>query len=377
MPPSLLIDRAAAAARPDDNAVRAWAESQRVFVSSVIDGYSEYRGAAAAAIESLGALPVMFERFGGQDSDPHHAYLSEVRASTVYVGLLGARYGRPLPDRFAATHAEFRAAESGGIRTSVWIQSGVGREGPQQSFLEEVRAFQVTGSYADPDVLALGLTNRLRVIASEDLSPWMKLGHVVFRADEISEGSGSATIRATVRDTSVIAALRALDDRMRRQSLLFSYADQVLIAEPRGVVSTTRATRGVDVVLELAVGPPAAPTRISFNGVPWERLTEIAVAVSLFDQPNPFGIAAHVAQIANPFPDLKAAGVPEEALRPIARLLLSETLVTERGISRVTDVALAQPIAGRRRLRLQWQSPPAYSSQAPPAPSTAEGEIKW
>lgn len=89
----LIIDLAAAAARPPEDAIRDWAAEQRVFVSSVIDGYREYREAACAAIESVGAEPVLFERFGGRDSDPYQAYLSEVRGSTVYIGLLGARQG--------------------------------------------------------------------------------------------------------------------------------------------------------------------------------------------------------------------------------------------------------------------------------------------
>jgi hypothetical protein len=64
----------------------------------------------------------MWERFGGRDSDPNEAYLAEVRSSTIYVGLLGARYGRLLPDRYSATHQEFREAEREGLRTSVWAE---------------------------------------------------------------------------------------------------------------------------------------------------------------------------------------------------------------------------------------------------------------
>ena len=147
---SLLIDRAAAAERPARVAVIGWAAQQRIFVSSVIAGYAEPRKGAVAAIEKTGATAVWFERFGGRDSDPNQAYLDEVRASDIYVGLLGARYGRPLPSRFSATHEEYREAEQHGLRLSVWAEEGVDREGPQQSFLDEVRQFNVTGSFASP-----------------------------------------------------------------------------------------------------------------------------------------------------------------------------------------------------------------------------------
>ena len=116
---SLLIDRAAAAERRGPEAVADWAAQQRVFVSSVIEGYSDRREAAVAAIEKIGATAVRFERFGGRDSDPNQAYLDEVRSSDIYVGLLGARYGRPLPSRFSATHEEYRDAEKQGLRLSV------------------------------------------------------------------------------------------------------------------------------------------------------------------------------------------------------------------------------------------------------------------
>lgn len=123
-----------------------WAAQQRVFVSSVIAGYAEPRQAAVAAVEKTGAAAVWFERFGGRDSDPNQAYLDEVRSSDIYVGLLGARYGRPLPSRFSATHEEYREAEQQGLRLTMWTEEGVDREGPQQSFFDEVRQFNVTGS---------------------------------------------------------------------------------------------------------------------------------------------------------------------------------------------------------------------------------------
>jgi len=76
---SLLIDRAAAAARPDEQAIQDWGGEQRVFVSSVIVGYGEYRHAAVAAIEALSAEPVWFEQFGGRGASTHRE-LSNARA---------------------------------------------------------------------------------------------------------------------------------------------------------------------------------------------------------------------------------------------------------------------------------------------------------
>ena len=110
----------------------------------------EERAAAAEGIRSLGARPVMFEDFGGRDADPLDAYLGEVETSQVYVGILGQRYGRPLPTRFSATHTEFQHAEEQGLRIAVWALETQKREGPQQSFLNEVRTFHVVPPFRSP-----------------------------------------------------------------------------------------------------------------------------------------------------------------------------------------------------------------------------------
>src|ERR1044071_2268260 len=91
----LIIDRAAAAEIPSADAIREWAREKRGFVSSVTSELPEERKAAAAAIRAIGSRPVMFEQFGGRDSDPEQAYLSELETSDIYIGIVGRRYGNP------------------------------------------------------------------------------------------------------------------------------------------------------------------------------------------------------------------------------------------------------------------------------------------
>ena len=370
----ILIDRAAAAARPTDAAVAQWAADQRVFVSSVMAGYEHYRAAAIEAIEEVGATPVAFERFGGRDSDPEAAYLAEVSSSSIYVGLLGSRYGKPLPSRFSATHAEYNHAEREGVRLSVWAEEGVEREGPQQSFFEAVRVFDVMGAYSSPEDLKAGLARRLREIAAEDLSPWCKLGSLVFRAREITESRDGVVIEATVHDPAVAEALQSMTDPFTRRERLLTYADRCLKATIRDVQATTRAARARDFQISLTVEPPPAPQTYTLNGMSWEEGTDLAIRVSIMGKPNPLGLMASQAEISNPFPLLAEAGVSEEALRPLARLLLTEILVTERGIQRITSLRLGRSIAGKRRLRLEWLPPRMYANEPPPTPRAVEGE---
>jgi hypothetical protein len=370
---SLLIDRAAAAERPGPEAVSEWASQQRVFVSSVIEGYSEPRKAAVAAIEKIGATAVWFERFGGRDSDPNQSYLDEVRSSDVYVGLLGARYGRPLPSRFSATHEEFREAERQGTRLSVWVEQGVDREGPQQSFLDEVRQFNVTGSFASPGELQQELERRLVDLAAEDLSPWCKLGRLIFRAREITERAGHVRIDATIKDPQVADALGALHDRFARRGQPLTYSGRTLMAEVKEVQITTRAARSRDLVIEAAVSEPPQPTTYSFDGVSWDEMTELALRVSILGEPNPLGMMAGQAEISNPLPEVVAAGVSAEALRAVCELVLTEVLVTQRGVTRVLRLRLGSSIASRRAFQLEWLPGSQYGEQA--APRRLQGQV--
>jgi hypothetical protein len=107
---------------------------------------STERQAVAAGVRAVGSRPVMFEEFGGRDADPEQAYLAEVEGADIYIGILGRRYGKPLKSRYSPTHGEFRHAEKHALRMAVWTLATDEREGPQQSFLDEVRTFYVPAS---------------------------------------------------------------------------------------------------------------------------------------------------------------------------------------------------------------------------------------
>ena len=207
----LLIDRAAAAEVPSDEAIHGWARDKRVFISSVMEGLREERDDAAAAVRSLSARAVMFEEFGGRDANAQDAYLDEVETCQIYLGILGERYGTPVPpERFSATHAEYLHAERRGLRIAIWTLPAEQREGHQQSFLDEVRAFYVVPKFRSPTDLERQVSERLRDIAAEDLSPWTKLGPIVFRACKVKHAGDEIAITARVHSDDVAHALEAL-----------------------------------------------------------------------------------------------------------------------------------------------------------------------
>ena len=235
---TLLIDRAAAAELPSDESIRGWARDTRVFISSVMEELKEEREAAAEAVRTVGARPVMFEEFGGRDADAVEAYLGEVETSQIYLGILGRRYGTPLPNRFSATHTEFRHAEEQGLRMAVWALRTEDREGPLQSFLDEARAFYVVPAFRSREDLKRQVMERLRAIAAEDLAPWSKLGSVVFRASEVVYEGNEITVTARVQGDDVAHALEGLapGEFGRREEHRFTWAGRSRYV-PRGPMS--------------------------------------------------------------------------------------------------------------------------------------------
>lgn len=373
-PIGLIIDRGAASEVLAEEELRGWAREQRVFVSSVMAELRDERRAVAARVEELGATPVLFERFGGRDDDAEAAYTHEVASSSVYVGILGRTYGKQLPSRFSATHSEYLAAEQQGLRIAVWAKDVPDREGHEQSFLEEVRAFHTTGSLSTPEDLTAGVEERLRRIAAEDLAPWVKLGHVVFRARSISESGDKVEVHARVRDKGVLAEIESMRPREWGRGFegLFSYAGRTRQSRFESLIVTTTAGSGADVEIHLGVSdiPHDSLSDISMSegGRTYspQDLTEMGVRAALLGETVPLtGISESMARMPNPLEQLPALRLSEEVIRPVAHLLLTEALVGTRKASRITQFRLGPAIGGKRRLVLAWQAPRHYNNVAP------------
>jgi hypothetical protein len=373
----VLVDLASAAAVPSDADIRDFLMSERVFISSVMATLVKERTAVATAIRELGAEPIWFEEFGGRDADPEAAYLAEVRSSTIYVGILGTHYGRILPSRFSATHEEYREAEHGGLRISVWTVADKNWDGDQERFVQEVRTFHVTGSFTNPDSLAQGVTQRLRKIAAEELSPWVKLGNLIFRASEIVVSSNRLRLVTHVRDAEIADALEGLSSgTWGGHEVQFTDPSRSVQARVGEVSSTARTGRGREIELTAEIVGGTSRTGFDFSLQTQGRtftpndLTELALREHLFGEINP--AESGFASLPNPLGALPP-GIPEDALRPIVRLFFIEALVGSGRASRLVTLRLGVPIAGRRRILIEWRGSASYSN--PPQQRSVEGEV--
>ena len=113
----------------------------RVFVSSVMGGYGEYREAARLGIQQVGCDPVLAEDFAAQAISPRNACLDGVQSSDALVVLLGARYGWLAPSGRSATEEEYEEARRRHLPILVFVQDGIAREPRQQEFVRRVEDY--------------------------------------------------------------------------------------------------------------------------------------------------------------------------------------------------------------------------------------------
>jgi hypothetical protein len=356
--PDLLLIDLSPAPPPDGAEVRAWADSQSVFVSSVMAGMSAEREAVMSAITTVGARPVLFEGFGGMDDDPEEAFLGNVASSDIYVGILGSRYGKPLKSGYSATHAEYSEAVRRGLRISVW-SALEGLDGRQRDFLEEVRVFQTTGTYTSPEELAERFERRLRVIAAESLAPWVKIGNAVCRATSVNDDGQRVIVTARVRDSTVAANIEA-----RRPSSAYGRHSETRITWPGGTarvrvtaVTTEMSSSRVKTVTVTAARLPEDHSNlleVGLEGRSPEDLTELAMRIALLGESNPLGLMSFMATAADPLRALEGLAVSEDAFAQIAELLISEELVGVRRVDHISAFRLGPIRGGRRHLLLGW-----------------------
>ena len=379
---TLLIDRAAAAELPREESVREWARDKRAFISSVMEELREERVAAADGIRSLGARAVMFEEFGGRDADPQDAYLGEVETSQIYVGILGRRYGRPLPTRFSATHAEFRHAELRGLRMAVWALDTPDREGPQQAFLEEIRAFHVAPAFVSPADLQRQVSERLRGIAAEDLAPWTKLGCILFRASEVTHERDQIAVTARVQSDDVAHALETLapDNFGRPGEHRFTWSGrcrQVRVANVRTTTTTARS-RLMHLQLEVVEDHRDHLLEVAFDGLSPDDLTDVALRTALFGEPNPLARQhmGFMPEMADPIQPLRDARVPDEIVRALTEVMIVDELVGSGRAARITTFRLGASVGGLRRLEFAWEPPRRFTNERPERRPPLVGQVR-
>jgi hypothetical protein len=160
----------------------------KIFISSLIAGFEEYRSAAIAAVKSLGHEAVIAESFEAGVSSPRVACLHGVRQADLVLLILGADYGTIQPvSGLSATHEEYRAAKE---RRPViaFVQEGVDREPQQQEFAREVQDWSgglFRGGFRTADELRDSITQAVHRFELSAATAPVDTGEMLARAVEM------------------------------------------------------------------------------------------------------------------------------------------------------------------------------------------------
>jgi hypothetical protein len=374
----VIIDTSAAARRADPERLREWLAEQRVFLSSAMGDTATARRAVAEAVEADGARAVWFEEFG-RDADAEEAYLTEVDASSVYLGILNEQYGRlNPPDGFSATEAEYLRAREGGKRVHVLVASDApGREGHLTRFIDRVRFYTTTENYADVGDLVRRVRRRLQELGAEALSPWVKLGDFVFRTDQVDEDAASVTIRARVSDEIGYQLESLRDQQYGRTRLRFVHRGRVVEGELGNVRRTMHAGGADELTIQLTQVRPIAgdSMRIATSGQSADDLVELGLRELFFDEPIPDSIGMMgLTDTGIDRADLaQAFEQPNETAEAITRLVVADGLVGTGNARRLVSVHLGPRNGDGRKVALEWEEPRAYTN-VEPARRRLEGE---
>jgi hypothetical protein len=109
-----------------------------VFISSVIGGFEEVRGVAAAAVSASGLHPIRSEELSAAPASSQRALLDQVAGAEYYLLLVGPRYGEIPAGSTSPTEDEFLEASRLGKQILVLVQEA-DLEPRQREFLERIR----------------------------------------------------------------------------------------------------------------------------------------------------------------------------------------------------------------------------------------------
>lgn len=145
--------------------------AMRVFVSSIVGGYEEYRTAAQDAIKALDHEAVLMERTHPSSPAPSRGEcLREIEDSDVVVLLLGSRYGTPEKSGKSPTHEEFEHARGVGKPILVFVEDVVDRDVAQSDFLAEISGWEdgyFRTKYSAPITLVTEIVKALTALATQ------------------------------------------------------------------------------------------------------------------------------------------------------------------------------------------------------------------
>lgn len=337
----------------------AWANGRRVFVSSLITDMPQERSAVRAAIESIGATPVRgFRSFGCVRRSGLPGRGAQLRGLCGHVGttLWRTHARRILGDPCRVSRGRTQRTEALPVRA--WRD--IGRDGRCTTGSHSGRAQPVYDQF---------LERFSRFTAASNSAA------KGFRAREITSDGRRISITADVRSDAVHAELVRLRDG-RASGVAFASPTEALSVQLTELSTRTISTIAHEERLTLvAQERRTSHMRTALNGISADEVARRALSDGLFRTSTLGEQARWLARPTDPLAPLRGSGLDDSVLRPIARLLIAEQLITEGSASRVDSFALGPAHHGARRLQATWTPPQIYVNEPEPASLSIDGTV--
>lgn len=230
---------------------RAWMSRQAVFVSSVMDEeMTPHRNAVRTYLRGMSARPLMWEEITPQDKSAQHAYLDGVDQATIFVLMLGRRYGVSDASGASPTHKEAIRAASRYIPRLLFTLGGVDSRERDIKLNDWLASLfnEISGaSFDSSETLVARLDAQLRELAAQGERTWIKLGDLVFpgkvKSSFTTTGGGEFIVTARVSSGPVRHALLELGGSFsRRHADRITWSDHSYPVQVLSVASESEFT---------------------------------------------------------------------------------------------------------------------------------------
>jgi Domain of unknown function (DUF4062) len=149
----------------------------RVFVSSVMEDFQEYRQAAKAGIISAGAEAVLVEDYPSLSVSPRNACLDGVASCDIYLAIVGQRGGWTAPSGNLVVEEEYEEAGRRKVRVIAFMQN-VEHDKGSQFFVDKLShyvdgVFRVT--FNSSDELKSAIKNALLPLIPKYGAPYIDM----------------------------------------------------------------------------------------------------------------------------------------------------------------------------------------------------------
>ncbi len=145
----------------------------RAFVSSVIEGFKEYREAAKKGIIIAGGEPILVEDYPSLGVSPRNACLDGVASSDILITIVGSRGGWVAPSGRLVVEEEYEEARRRNLRILTFVQT-IKRDQQAESFVSKLSDY-VDGmfrqTFITPDELQKAIEKALMPIVRHNKNP--------------------------------------------------------------------------------------------------------------------------------------------------------------------------------------------------------------